>query len=146
MIDGILRGLFVGFLSDRLAKLVPPKKSDFDQIPYDELKRRNNWIELGGSFILIGSLLLIWLWLVNIGLNHDPWRIGFLFCFLLTLTHFFVTIVTLPKGLKRFSEFWRYHELKHRTRLALLLCLEIPFSIVGVISAFEVFASLSFGS
>jgi len=141
MIDEILAGLVGGFLSDRALRLVrPKKKSEFDSIPIDELRRRNNWIDIGGSLIGGGALVLIWFGLVSTTSNATAWRVGLLFCFPVSLTLFFVCVVTLPKGIKRFREFWRYHELKHRTRLAVMLSLYIPFAALGLVSAFKILA------
>jgi hypothetical protein len=74
---------------------------------------------------------------------QDVWRIVGVFCFRLALTLLFVGAVTLPKGIRRFREFWRFHELKHRTRLALLLSMYVPFAAVGLFSAFKVVLGLA---
>jgi hypothetical protein len=51
----------------------------------------------------------------------------------------FVGVVTLPNGWERFHEFWRYHELKHRIRLALLLCMYTPVVVLGIVSVLKAF-------
>ena len=139
MIDDILSGLLGGYLADRLARQVRPKRtSDFDHMSIDELGLRNNWIDVAGTLIGVGSFCLMFLLLVNLG-PPDVWRLGLVFCFPATLQLLFVCIVTLPKGTGRLREFWRFHELKHRIRLALLLSMYIPLAAIGAISAFKVF-------
>jgi predicted membrane channel-forming protein YqfA (hemolysin III family) len=144
MIDDILTGLLGGYVADRLARRVRPKKtSEFDSVPIDELRLRNNWIEVTGSLIFGGGLFLMLLCMAGIGLNGDVWRLGVFFCFPMTLTLFSVCLAMLPRGIKRFREFWRFHELKHGTRLALLLSMYVPFAAIGLVSAFKVLLSIA---
>jgi MFS family permease len=135
MIDDIVTGIIGGYLADRLGRrFLPPKAtSSFDYISREDLRRRNHWIEIVGAAIWPTAMLLIFIGLLNFGLNQNPWRIGLLFGFPIALTLAFVCAVTLPKGLPRFREFWRYHELKNGIRLAALLALYVPLAIIGVI-------------
>ena len=140
MIDDnpILQGLLSGYFGDRLAKLVRPRKtSEFDVIPIDELRKRNNWIDVAANFILAGGFLLLFAVNLILGLNGNLWRVGFWFCFPVTLAFIFFAIATLPKGLRRYREFWRFHELKHRIHRALSLCLFVPLALLGLVSAIK---------
>jgi hypothetical protein len=141
MIDDFLTGFFGGYLADRLAsRLFPPKPtSQFDCISREELRRRNLWIEVAGTVIWPTVMLLIFIGLMTFGLNQSAWRIGLLFCFPITVTLVFVCAVTLPRGLSRFREFWRYHELKNGVRLRALLALYIPLAILGFVSLLRSF-------
>lgn len=140
MVDEIFCGLIGGTLGDLLAKLAPPRKtSEFDNIPYEDLRRRNNWIDLSSIPVFWGTLIIIFALLVNIGTNHNWWRAGFLFFFPFTIMILFICLVTLPKGVRRFREFWRFHELRQRTRLAVLLSLYVPLAVFGMVSALKSF-------
>jgi hypothetical protein len=151
MIDEIITGLAGGYLSDRLFKLIPPKKnSEFDCIRWEQLRSRNNWIEICGSVIFLGGWVAIPVFYYAGAAAHNEikdgvvllrtgWQIGFWLCFPVFLVLLFVAIVTLWQGFTRFREYWRFHELKHRTRLAALLALYIPSAALGVISAFMLF-------
>jgi len=135
MIGDILTGLLSGYLTDRLLKLVPPKRtSQFDYLSPDELRSRNNWIEIAANVTFATSFGLTSLYFISFGLNHNLWSIGVWFCFPITLMFLFICLVTLPKGVRRFREFWRFHELKHRIRSVLILILYAPFVLLGMVS------------
>jgi hypothetical protein len=141
MIDDILTGLISGYVADRLARLVPPKAtSRFDSMTYSELRARNHWIEMTGTVILVGSFLLIFTYLLAFGLNQNPWRLGLVFGLPITMAILFACAVTLPRGILRCREYWRYHEIKNKIRLALLFSLYIPFALLGVVSVFKSFS------
>jgi hypothetical protein len=140
MIEAIISGLVGSYLVSRLFPLVKPKKkSQFDTIPFDELKARNNWIEIAANTVVGAGLVAMFVAMQIFGLDHNPWRVGFYLCFPFTMFILFVAAVTMKGGFIRFREFWRYHELSQRTRLALLLSILIPIATVGAMSAFEVF-------
>jgi hypothetical protein len=141
MIDDLLTGLFGGYLADKIARKRLPAKADsrFDCISQEDLRRKNHWVEMVATAILAASFILIFVGMMVFGLEHNAWRIGLLFCFPVTLMLIFVCAATLPRGLSRFSEFWRYHELKAGVRLDALLMLYIPFAGVGAICLFKSF-------
>lgn len=144
MLSDLLIGFLGGLFGDRLAKLVPPRKaSEFDVIGEAGLNQRNHWIEIVSSIIFWGGLLVNYLVLTSIGLNGNAWRIVFLFCSPMALTLLFIYSVTLPKGIRRVSEFWRYHELKHRTRFGLLMSMYALIATIGLVSTFFSFADPS---
>jgi hypothetical protein len=140
MIGEIIEGLLSGYLFDRLLRRIPPKTmSSADSRSFDELRRRNNWIEVVANITSIASFVLVFSVFMATGLNHNAWRIGVMFFFPFTLATLVVCVLTLPFGLTRFREFWRFHELKHRIRLAVLLSLYLPFTAIGAVSLLKAF-------
>jgi hypothetical protein len=140
MIDDIVTGLIGGLLGERLKTLARPRKtSAFDSIPAKTLKQRNNWIDVAGRFIYVGSYFVFFAGLLYFGLGGNLWRVALVFFFPETLALVFVGAATLPHGIKRWHEFWRFHEIKQRSHLYLLLALYIPMGLLGLVSAIMVF-------
>jgi hypothetical protein len=152
MINAIIEGLIGGYLFDRALRFIPPKKmSPFDSISWDQLKARNNWIENCNAAIFVGGLVAIYVFFCVDAAAHNKiqsdgvivlgngWIVVFWFCFPVFLNFLFIGIVMLPQGFTRFREYWRYHELKNRIRLAVLLSIYIPWAALGAISAVMLF-------
>jgi hypothetical protein len=138
IVRGALTGLLGGYVGNKLLRLVPPKRSSkFDNRPLSEMRARNNRIDNVGTLIIGGGYVILSIWIINFW-KHDLWQIGIVFGFPVALTLAFVCVVTLPMGVDRFREFWRFHELKHKTRLALLMSLYLIFAVIGVVSMYMV--------
>jgi hypothetical protein len=144
MLDGILgaflEGAIGGYVGERLSRLIRPRKeSEFDAIGFDSLKRRNAWVELAAVCAFALCLVLNWILLLRMSAHRSIWSAIFLLCTPITLFLVVISALTLPFGLARAREFWRYHELKHRSRLGFLLTIYIAFAIPGFISVYFVF-------
>jgi hypothetical protein len=137
MLDAVFTGLVGGYLGDRLFKLVPPKrKSKFDVFSRDHLKSRNDWIDVRAQIVWTGSFLISAAVVLICG--ADAWRTGFTLGFPVILLFLFVGFATLSHGWGRFCEFWRYHELKHRIRLGVLMSLYIPCAVLGFVCTIKI--------
>ena len=137
MIDAVIEGLIGGYLGDRLLKLIPPKKkSAFDALSWDELRRRNGWIETAGLVVFGCTFLGFFVLFLAFGTN-DAWQAGAVMGLPFFVLFLFIGLVTLKSGWTRFREYWRYHELKHRIRLAVLLSLYIPSTALGLVCMFK---------
>jgi|SRR4051794_2207611 hypothetical protein len=140
MIEDLAGGLLGGLLSNRLLKFARPRATtEFDSMTMEELNERNRWIEITGTWIFVGGLILLAVCLQSFG-NAGPWiwKILFLFNFPIAATLIFVCAVTLPRGMRSFKEFWRFHELKHRSNLYLLLSGYVPSALIGLVAAVAV--------
>jgi hypothetical protein len=136
MIDDIVIGFLGAALGKRLLQVFRPKKrSIFDSMTFDELQVRNRWIEYGGMTVTLATLILAWGLMVAVGLQHNLWRVGFMLGMPYAAMFAFVSAATLPSGIRRFREYWRFHELKQRIRLAVLLTLYVPPAVLGLVSA-----------
>ena len=134
----------VQLLFEWLAKFVPPRAtSRFDHISRDELRQRNNWIDITGIVILVASPVCLFLAFVvfpAFGQRCGAWALGLLFGFPAILSMLFIGVATLPQGFERLQEFWRFREVKTNLHVAVLLTLYGAFAILGVVSAFEILA------
>jgi hypothetical protein len=120
------------------SRLSPPSESSrYDGFSEAELKRRNNWIN---NVAIVLALLGIWapLTLYVNGLSkHNPWPVGLGFGLMVILPVAFVSLVTLPKGVKRYGEFWRFYELKYKIGLRSIAVVYWLLGLLGVLSAYK---------
>jgi hypothetical protein len=119
-------------------QLAPPEAmSEFDRMPPDQLKRRNNWIDMISTILcLTGVCAPLLLYMQGVS-KHNPWPVGLAFGLMVILPMSFVLSATLPRGMSRLREFARFYELKYRIRIKGLLFVYVPFAILGVVSAIE---------
>lgn len=115
----------------------PSPASDFDTYPPDELKRRNNWVYLIAyclSFVGICSPLLLYAHGLS---QHNPWPVGLGFGLAVILPFTFASLVTLPRGVSRFREFWRFFEIQNGIRLRVMCILFVPLGVLGLVSVYK---------
>lgn len=120
-----------------LGKLAPPRRrSEFDAMPFDELRRRNHWIYKVGFAIAGASLVIPTLFYTIGGAPIQDWRplcigLGMAGIF----PSLFATLVTLLKGPRRFFEFWRFYELHEKIRLEVLVSMNLGVGILCLLAA-----------
>jgi hypothetical protein len=121
-------------------KLAPPRdNTEFDGVSIYELKHRNKWIYLATHCLsTLGIFSPIILMMLKIG-KETPWLIGLGFGLAIILPFTFATLLTLPRGKKRFLEFWRYFELENGLSLRSMVILSIPLATLGFVSIYNVF-------
>lgn len=119
-------------------KLSPPGQlPGCDQYSPEELRRRNNWIDLVGVVLsLSGICFPLFLYAKGVS-KRNPWPVGLGFGLMVILPTAFFALVTLPKGRGRFREFWRFYELKYGIGLKGLTVVCVPLACVGLVSAYE---------
>jgi hypothetical protein len=112
---------------------------------FDELKRRNNWIDLVGCglfLLVLISPLVVFREYLEPGNALGGWALGFGFGWAVILPIFWYTIATLPFGKLRFYEFWFYYQIKYEIGIKGILTVYIPSSILGIISAYKLITDL----
>jgi len=116
--------------------------SKFDKIGMEELRIRNNWLDRMFTFLMfIGLLLPLTLYYFKIG-PQNFWPLGLSFGLMIILPVTVISIITLQKDINRFSEFWRYYELKWNFSLKSIRLLYILFALLGLISLFMILVSI----
>jgi len=135
--------LSVGMLTPMLmglwSKLSPPgEASPFDVFDPSVLHSRNNWIDRVGCVLcLAGIFAPILLYGLGVVSSRSPWPLGIGCGLMVILPTIFVALVTLPRGMARYREFWRFYELRYKIGLPSLFALYVLMGSVGVFSAFK---------
>ena len=119
-------------------KLSPPKELSNWEPSFEELTKRNRLFNgIACVLCLVGICLPLFLF------NQVPeqvhgWLVGLGFGLMVMLPVLFISLVTLPKGLARFYEFWRFYELHYKIGLKGIMVVYIPIMILGVVSIYEI--------
>jgi len=106
---------------------------DYDE---EELKVRNGWINgVALIFCLLGVVSPFILFGKKI--NEIGWpSLGFQFGMAVILPVLCISAITLPQGLRRWEEFWRYYELKYRINIHSIFVFYAMMSALGFTSIF----------
>lgn len=116
-------------------RLSPPADtSEFDHLDFEALRGRNGRTDNIATAL---SLIGICVPLVALHFRLVPesfWLVGLGFGLMVLLPIGYVAAVTLPHGIQRFHEFWRFYELKWGVGLPGIRLLYIPIAILGLIS------------
>jgi hypothetical protein len=79
----------------------------------DRLRARNKWLDRAFTLLMFVGLLVPFLVMHKLGsVQLDLRVIGLAFGNMVVLPTAFVAAITLPSGIGRFREFWRYYERK----------------------------------
>ncbi|GHA32679.1 hypothetical protein GCM10007086_02340 [Photobacterium aphoticum] len=57
---------------------------------------------------------------------------------MITIPFIFVSLVTLPYGVRRFKEYWRFYELHYGISMTGIAIFLIPLALLGFIGLFHV--------
>jgi hypothetical protein len=138
MIDELISGLLGNTLAEIVSKLAPPrKKSEFDQLGIDTLRRRNNYLYVtaGGTFTAI--FLAIFVSLIAGAWTHDGWQIGLMFGLPFSVMFLFVLCIGVLKGVGRVREFLHFCEIKTKFNIHVLIWPQVPFVLLGFVSLYK---------
>jgi hypothetical protein len=119
-------------------RVFPPKsESQFNFMAKEELKRRNNWIDLLMiPFSLLGFIAPMFLFKEQ--LNANNWRVlGLSFGLMVLLPVAILMVVTLPLGINRLNEFLRFYELKYKIGMMGIGVVYIPFATLGLYCLYQ---------
>ena len=120
--------------------LFPPEENlNFQHLSDEELYSRNNWIDVTAQVLcvlpIILTLVLLESWKIN---SFGFWGIGFVFGLMVIFPCIFIAIVTLPKGIKRFYEFWYHYENTYGIGIKSLTVVYIFISLIGIVSFWNI--------
>ena len=116
-----------------LGALFPPStKRLFPNL--EALRARNGWINgVACVFFFVGFVLpvvLLWKSTVDPGLP----MLGVCFGGSVVLPYLWICVATLPFGLTRYEEFWRYYQLHYGIGIGGIMVLYVPCVVAGAIS------------
>jgi hypothetical protein len=96
------------------AKLTPPKPaSEFDALGPEALRQRNRWLDHAFTLFMFVGLCYPVPILQKYGSPSNIFpMIGVAFGSMVVTPVVFVTLCTLPKGIARVREFWRFYETR----------------------------------
>src|SRR5262249_32601919 len=101
---------------------------------YDALRARYRAIELWSHvFAILGGVAALW-FLLTLRPSNTPWLVGLVFGWLVLVPLLFIAVCTLRRGVSRWREFWRYHELRYHISLRFLARFYALLSLFGIIS------------
>lgn len=107
----------------------PSEKSRFNKFSAEELKKRNNLLEVITQWSSLLGIAFPLLYFNEGELDaFGLWVVGFAFGSMVAIPCLIVSLVTLPKGRERFFEYWRFYELKYGIGIKSILVL-IVFSL-----------------
>jgi MFS family permease len=116
-----------------LAIFSPPPSPDFGET-FESLKQRNGLISNIAQAVAFAGLVSP-LVLFKQGINQVGWpALGLGFGLMVVLPVIWVCVITLPAGLQRFREFWRFTEIHQKCGLGASLVIYLPLSLVGFLS------------
>ncbi len=130
---------FTPLIMRALAKAFPVRTdADTQDISPKLLHSRNNWIDNVACFLAIVGIcapLPLYAYVLD---KHNPWGVGFGFGLMVILPTLWVATITLPKGVARWVEFWRFYERKYKINLRGVTYIFVPIAVLGVISACKI--------
>ena len=119
-------------------RLAPPTQaSEFDSLSREELRRRNNWIDNVACVLALAGIVSPLLLYANGMSRQNPWPVGLGFGLMVILPVTLVALLTLPQGLGRFREFWRFYELKYGIGIRGISYVFVPIGVLGIVSIYK---------
>lgn len=95
---------------------------------------RNNWIEQIACWICLASFVGgIFLYLFCFE-DNDPLGVGLQFGTAVIGPVLWIVLATLPQGIDRFREFWRFYQVKYKMNIFGVLLMLTPFVLIGIYS------------
>jgi hypothetical protein len=121
-----------------LSRIAPP--SHVYRNRFDELKKLYGWIARLASVAAVVGLLGSLLFFVHYKKNTF-WMVGAVLGWAVIVPVLLIAVLTLPRGLSAWIEFWRFYELKYNLSLRLISALYLLLAFVGIISTVAFFNS-----
>ena len=115
-----------------LSRALPPRHSD--TVEADSLSRRYRSLELWSHLAAVIGVLGAIAFLILLRVGNTPWLLGVVFGWPVLVAILFIAMFTLPHGLSRWREFWRFYELHYRITLRILAPLYVSLCALGLLS------------
>ncbi|WP_444916858.1 hypothetical protein [Microbulbifer sp. JMSA003] len=119
-------------------RLSPARELSEWEPSFEELTKRNRLLNgIACVFCLAGIFAPLPLF------NYLPeevhgWLVGLGFGLMIILPVLFISLATLPRGISRFYEFWRFYELHYKIGLKGIMAVYIPLMALGLVSVYEI--------
>jgi hypothetical protein len=119
-------------ITHALSHVLPPRQSD--TVEADSLSRRYRslelWSQLAAVIGVVGAVAL----LILLRVGNTPWLLGVVFGWPVLVAILFIGVFTLPHGLSRWREFWRFYKCHYRITLRFLAPLYATLCALGLLS------------
>ncbi len=115
--------------------------SEFHNYDFEILRKRNRWINnISVALHFVGLCLPISLLISATENNPElvPWGIALIFGSMVIVPFLFVVIVTIPQGIKRFREYWRFYELHYGIGIRGIKLVFIPIGLLGIAALWKI--------
>ena len=114
---------------------------EFDGYDFEAMKKRNKWINNISVALHFVGLCLPIPFLVS-ATDSDPelvpWGIALVFGSMVIVPFVFVTAITLPQGIKRFREYWRFYELHYGIGIRGIKAVFVPIGLIGIAALWKI--------
>lgn len=117
------------------------EESEFNHCNFEAMKKRNKWINnISVVLHFVGMCLPIPLLMATTENNPElvPWGIALVFGSMVIVPFTFVTAMTLPRGINRFREYWRFYELHYGIGILGIKVVLIPIGLIGVAALWKI--------
>jgi hypothetical protein len=119
-------------LARALSRAFPPQRPAWDQ--YEALRTHYNALEFSSQLVAVAAGISSVCFLIAVRPANTPWLIGVVFGWLVLAPVLLIALFTLPRGISRWREFWRFYELRYKISLRFLAPLYAMLCFVGIIS------------
>jgi hypothetical protein len=114
------------------ARAFPPRSRD--PAEFESLRPRYNSLELASQLAAITGAVGLGALVYALRARNTPWFVGLVFGWLVLTPVLLIALATLPRGVTRWREFWRFYELKYGISLRLLAPVYTSLAVLGIIS------------
>jgi hypothetical protein len=91
-------------------------------------------LEFSSQVFAIAAGIAAVCFLVALRPANTPWLVGVIFGWLVLAPVLLISLFTLPRGISRWREFWRFYELRYKISLRFLTPFYAMLCLLGVIS------------
>ena len=128
--------LLAPFLMRAASRAFPPRDPVGGN--YGSLRSRYKSIELWSQVFAVLGSGAAGLFFLILRCGNTPWLVGVVFGWLVLIPVLFIAVCTLPRGISRWREFWRYYELHYQLSLRFITPVYALLCLLGIISTLVV--------
>ena len=107
---------------------------------YETLRAQFHWLDLASQLAALVGIIASVTLLIALHAANTPWILGVAFGWAVLAPVLLVALVTLPRGVARWCEFWRFYELTYHTSLRFFTPLYVVLCTLGIVSTAVVFS------
>jgi hypothetical protein len=115
-----------------LARKFPARSGDPGEC--ESLRRQYRRLELGSQLAALAGIIGLIALLILFHVGNTPWIVGAGFGWLVLAPVLLIAAFTLPRGVARWRDFWRFYELTYHVSLRFLAPLYVALCALGIVS------------
>jgi hypothetical protein len=124
--------LLTPLLGRALSHAFPPQHPAWDH--YETLRKRYNALELLSQLAAVLAGIGSVCFLIAMRPPNTPWLVGIVFGWVVLAPILLIALLTLPRGIERWREFWRFYELRYKISLHFITPLYATLCLLGLVS------------